>query len=70
MVWQKFTDAFVSFFKKYPRSLLLLVKILLASMEVNGEIIRLSMAWKFTKYSKEPVLIEAEKEARAAKRGM
>jgi len=38
--------------------------------DVNLEMVKRGMAWRYVKYSKEPALISGEKEARAAGRGL
>ena len=52
---------------RYGRTL---ARVFVDGTDVNLEMIRQGMAWHFTTYSKEAALADAEKEARAAKRGL
>lgn len=47
-----------------------LARVFVASSDVNRELVRLGYAWRYEQYSQEPALIEAQSEAKAAKRGL
>lgn len=45
-------------------------RVFVEDLDVNLELVRAGMAWHFIRYSREKALAEAEREARAAKRGL
>jgi micrococcal nuclease len=52
---------------RYKRTL---GRVFCGGMDVNLEMVKQGFAWRYDKYSKEPALIEAQKEAKAARRGL
>jgi endonuclease YncB( thermonuclease family) len=52
---------------RYGRTL---ATVMVGGVNANLEMVRKGLAWHFTRYSKDPQLAEAEREARAAKRGL
>ncbi len=45
-------------------------RITFAGLDVNLEMVRLGLAWRYDKYSKEKALLDAQTEAKAAARGL
>jgi len=48
----------------------LVARVSVGAQDVSVALVRAGLAWHFTKYSRDPVLAEAEQSARTAKRGL
>jgi len=67
LVFGKVVSLHITGVDSYKRTLAV---VMVGGVNVNRELVRLGLAWRYERYSKDAALLAAQNEARAARRGL